>query len=118
MGNFRRMQGAGDRPADNTPVEMPLGARRAPSLADQIARMVHQAIEAEKGSEYGSWEEEDDFEEEDPDVLDFSKYELQELQEEMAIRDYGPDPDGKFGAESVGHKETGDPPDPDAEEPS
>lgn len=118
MGRANRLQRGPDPELDDTPLEMPLGSRRPPSLAEQIARMVQEAIVAEKGSEVPSWEEEDDFEEEDADLLDFSKYELQALQEESAIRDYGPEPDAEFGAESVAKKETVDQPDPNAEETS
>lgn len=115
---MRRMQRPPDPPADNTPIELPLGARRPPTLQDQIARMVRAAVEAEQGQQYESWEESDDFEEENPDTLDFSKYELQMLHEENSIRDYGPEPDANFGAESVGNPKTGDQPDQNAEEPS
>lgn len=93
MGNINRMKGAPEPLRDTTPIELPLGAHRPRSLQDYIATMVRQAVEAERGEEFESWEDSDDFEEEDPDTLDFSRYELQDLQEEVAIRDYGPDPD-------------------------
>lgn len=96
---------------DTTPIEMPLGACRPTPIQDLIARMVRQAIVEEKGIEPETWEESDDFEEEDPDTLDFSRYELLDIGEEPAIKDFNPDPD------PVPPVETGDPPDPNAVEP-
>lgn len=118
MGHFNRMQGPPEPELDCTPIELPLNARRPRSLQDYIATMVQHAVMAERGEEMESWEESDDFEEEDPDTLDFSRYELAELQEEHAIRDYGPDPDTEFAAPSVGSQEVSQdnsgPPDPNA----
>lgn len=105
MGSIRRMQGSPEREMDTTPIEMPIGASRPRSLEDYIATMVRNAVMAEKQEEFETWEESDDFEEEDPDILDLSRYELQELQEEDSIRDYGPDPDKEFAAPSVGSQE-------------
>lgn len=105
MASINRMSGGPEPEMDCTPIELPIGARRPTSLQDYIATMVRNAVEAEKGEVFESWEESDDFEEEDPDTLDFSRYELAELQEEHAIRDYGPDPDNEFAAPSVGSQE-------------
>lgn len=93
MGSYSRMQGPPEKELDPTPIEMPVGAMRPRSLQDLVAQMVKSAVEAERGEEFESWEESDDFEEEDPDTLDFSAYELQEIQSEAHIRDFGPDPD-------------------------
>lgn len=119
MGHFRRLQGEPDRPLDTTPVELPIGARRPASLQDYIARMVRDAVSAERGEEFESWEESDDFEEDDPDTLDFSQYELQSLQDEASIQDYGLEADPKFKraqAPSEAPQETiSGQPDPNAE---
>ncbi len=64
---------------DETPVEMPLHACRPTPLNELIARMVHQHVEAEKNEGFETFEESNDFEEEDPEVLDMSPYELSEL---------------------------------------
>lgn len=113
MGSFKRMRGAPEKPLDPTPVEMPIGYTRPRSLQDYIATMVRQAVMAEQEEEFETWEESDDFEEEDPDTLDFSKYELQELQDEGSIRDYGPDPaDKEIGPEEAPQEANSGPPDP------
>lgn len=117
MGTINRMKGAPEPLLDTTPMELPIGFRRPPSLQEYIARMVRDAVELEKGEEFESWEESDDFEEEDPDTLDFSKYELQELQQEHSIQDYGPDPDPDYKAAPAASEEpthNSGPPDPDA----
>lgn len=114
MGRYSRMKGAPDRKLDTTPIEMPLGAIRPTPLQDLIARMVHQAIEIEKGEEVETWEESDDFEEEDPDTLDISQYELQDLQNEASIADYGVEEDPVIEPPL---EDTGDRPDPNDEEP-
>lgn len=98
---------------DPTPVEAPLGASRPTPLHDIIARMVRQAVHEEKGDEFETPEEADDFEEEDPDTYDLSPYELAALQEETPIRADSldlPDPEDP--------PMTGDAPDPNEPEPS
>lgn len=110
MRGYERMSGKPDRELDSTPVEMPFGSCRPTPLQDLIARMVREAVESEKGDEFESFEESNDFEEEDPDTLDLSRYELQELPpeplEDFSIED-DPDP----------VPETGDRPEPNDEEP-
>lgn len=68
---------------DLTPVEMPLGGVRPKSLNEIVATMVKSAIEAEQGEEFETFEEADDFEPEDEDMmlLDMSKYTLQDVDE-------------------------------------
>lgn len=111
MGNLKRLQGAPEVLADTTPMEMPVGFNRPLTLQEQIARMVRNAVEMERGDDFGSWEDEDDFEEEDPNTLDLSRYELQELQEHENLSNYGIEPEPM-------PQETGDPPNPNEEEPS
>lgn len=60
---------------DTTPIEMPLGACRPTPLQDLIAMMVREQVQQSTDEEFGTIEEEDDFEEHDPDTLDLSPYE-------------------------------------------
>ncbi len=107
---------------DTTPIEMPLGAMRPTPLQDIVARMVREAVESEKGDEFETFEESNDFEEEDPDVMDFTPYEMTAMQDEHYFQDAdahreqeqqqrSPDPE-----EDPPAPPTGDPPDPNAEE--
>lgn len=111
MRGYERMTGKPDRQLDNTPVEMPFGSCRPTPLQDLIARMVREAVQAEKGDEFETFEESNDFEEEDPDTLDLSRYELQELPREL-VEDFSIEEDDPDPA-----PETGDPPDQNEEEP-
>ena len=100
---------------DNTPIEMPFGARRPETLADTVARMVKAGIEAEKDEEFESIEEADDFEEDDPDTLDMSPYEFEQLDDGLgtAVVESAPVED----AEVPPPPPTGDDPDPNDQEP-
>lgn len=121
---------------DFTPIEMPLGACRPTPLQDLIAQMVRQQVMQSREEEFGSITDEDDFEEDEDYTLDFSKYELSDVEDEdlptaadfappqeppevkrtakdVLDRAYGP---GNYPAEWLG--ETGDAPDPDEPEPS
>lgn len=97
---------------DTTPVEMPLGFGRPTPLQDMIANMVRQAVELEKGEEFESPEESDDFEEEDPDLLNISRYTLQELDDETPMTFYERNP----ATAEDNNNQTGDPPDQNAVE--
>ena len=115
---FARMAGGPDKPLDTTPVEMPLGASRPLPLQDIIARMVRDAVQQEQGEEFESWEDSDDFEEEDPDVLDMSPYTFQDLQDETPISAMEPPQEGDNPPPQEAPQEmTGDQPDPNATEP-
>lgn len=102
-------------PCDTTPVEMPLGYTRPTPLQDLIASMVRQAIEVEKGEEFEDFDEANDFEEEDPDVLDLSKYEFDDLQEQEPIPPASHEVPGRDRPDS--ENQTGDPPDQNEVEP-
>lgn len=68
---------------DTTPIEMPLGSMHPTPINDLIAKMVHDAISQEKDEEFESYEESQDFEDDDESsLLDFSPYELIDLQPE------------------------------------
>lgn len=71
---------------DTTPMEIPIGAGVPRSLRDIMLSYMGEAVAKANGTwnEQESWEESQDFEEEDPDMLDLSPYELIELDEEPA----------------------------------
>lgn len=67
---------------DPTPMELPAGHTIPTPLHELIANFVRSEREALDEEEYETYEEANDFEEEeDPGLLDFSPYELQELEE-------------------------------------
>lgn len=103
---LKRMGGYKPPEMDRTPLEMPLNFKRPKTLQEIMASMIRQAIDSERDDEHESWDEANDFEEEDPETLDLSRYELQELREEEVRLPEMPQ-----------EEQTGDPPDPDAEEP-
>lgn len=72
--------------ADQTPVEMPVQAPE--TTQEMLGRMIAQHLERESQRQgFGTWQEEDDFEDEDPNLLDLSPYELQELQGDEELPD-------------------------------
>ena len=72
--------------ADQTPVEMPVIAPE--TTQEMLARMISQHLEREAQRQgFGTWEDEDDFEDEDPDILDFTPYEMEELQSDDDLPD-------------------------------
>ncbi len=99
-----------------TPVEMPIGYMRPTPLQDLIAKMVRAAVINEEKEEFETEEESDDFEEENPELLDMSPYTLTNLQEEEPISQEDPDPPDVLQP-TPDLSPTGDPPDPEAEEP-
>lgn len=104
------------------PVALPIGASQPTPLHVLVARMVREHVAAERDVQPGSLEEEDDFEEDDPDVLDFSsQYTLSELQEEAipsALLEEEPQAEKIDEALSEALKlDTGDSPDPNDSEP-
>lgn len=64
---------------DPTPVEVPLGYRRPPTLQEEISRIVRQQMSQQAAAEgFETFEEADDFEvDDDPDPL--SAYEMLEM---------------------------------------
>ncbi len=111
----KRMQGPPDKPLDTTPIEMPLGAMRPTPIQDIIARMVHNAIQSEKGDEYETQEEANDFEEEDETLLDLSPYTLTDIEDEAFIPPEPTEEPPELQPLSV--EPIGDPPNPPVEEP-
>lgn len=101
---------------DTTPVAMPLGSTRPTPIADLIARMVRTAMEQERGEEFETFEESEDFEEEDPDNLDFSPYQLSDMHMEALHGDTGAVIDLRETPPAL--PETADPTDPNSVEAS
>lgn len=95
---------------DCTPMEMPLGFAKPTPIHELIARAVRQEIDQQGEDQHETWEEADDFEEEDPDVLDFSAYEFEHLQDELPASMEEPDPEN--AAPVLDLTESPDPPDP------
>lgn len=103
---------------DTTPVEMPVGYNHPRPLQDLIATMVRQAVQDEQNDSFGTMEDEDDFEEETDELLDFSEYELTDIQAEEPLLnpdDEPPDEPVSDGGSTT--PPTGDPPNPNEEEP-
>ncbi len=97
---------------DCTPVEIPLGAELPESLEDQIRRFVTLELDT-RDDQTTTFEEEDDFTEENPDVLDFSQYEFPEIQEDYESPPLDP-PQAPQEADMPAEV-SGDTPDPPAE---
>ena len=115
---------------DPTPVEMPVGASTPTPLSELIARAVHAQLQAQSEEGYETPEEADDFEEEDPDVLDLTPYEehlqpaLEENETESSTLPPEPEPRAKglspkevldraYGEGNYPIEWLGQPPDPD-----
>lgn len=79
-------------PLDPTPMEIPLGACQPESLEQLVAKYMRIQIEQEKGEEFESFEDANDFEEEDPDTLWLdTRYTLQEVEPEAIDPGYDPE---------------------------
>jgi len=66
---------------DPTPIELPIGYDRPPTMRELVHEYVEGAMSAKAAeSDYGTFEEEDDFEEDDPNLLDLSGYEVSEFE--------------------------------------
>jgi len=109
---------------DDTPIEMPLNARMPRPLQDLIASMIRQEIETQGSEEFETIEEADDFEEDDPDTLDLSRYEFEDMKEEYWDPKESAAPASAERSDRPGsgevseqHPQTGDEPDQNAPEP-
>lgn len=100
---------------DPTPLEMPIGYGRPTPIHDLIASMVRQELANEKNEEFETIEENDDFEEEDPALLDLSPYTLRELADEIPLGDWNL-PIEEEPSQTKADTTTGDPPDPNVAE--
>jgi hypothetical protein len=106
---------------DETPIEMPFNCKRPTRLQDMIATMVKEAVEAEKGDEFETMDEADDFTEEDPNLLDMSPYEFETIQDDYdSAEEYEPPVDDSSPTEPPPDDPppTGDTPDPNESEPA
>ncbi len=97
---------------DPIPLELPVGYNAEPSMRDLVQEYVRGALSQQAAEEnLGTFEEEDDFEEENPELLDLSGYEITEF--EMVDENPAPDaapPGGPPGGTEV-------PPSPDPSPP-
>lgn len=78
---------------DPTPVEVPTAFQGSPSLKELVEQYVQGAMSQQAAQQgLGTFEEEDDFEEENPDLLDLSGYEVfdQEFVEEIQPGEVAP----------------------------
>ncbi|AXL14870.1 hypothetical protein [Microviridae sp.] len=80
-------------PCDDTPIALPVGAGTPTPLHILIANMVRQAVADEENLEPETFEESEDFEPENEDesLLDFSKYEITDLQEQEPVESGSPE---------------------------
>lgn len=99
---------------DTTPIEMPLGARQPTPIHVLIARMVRQAVEVEKNTEMETFEEANDFAEEDEATLDLTPYTLTDMEPEEYVDPF--DEPAALGDKPKAAQPTGDPPDQNGED--
>ncbi len=66
---------------DNTPVEMPVGYNHPESLADQMRRFIRDEVSAARETDQGSFEEEDDFYEDEETLTQYEMTDMQEVEE-------------------------------------
>ncbi len=95
---------------DRTPLAIPLSAKTPPSLNEIVARYVGTALAQQSEDDLESWDEANDFDDVDDDLLDMSPYELTELEPEA-----GEPPDSLDGPEAPGLDVDPEPP-PKAED--
>ncbi len=71
---------------DTTPMAAPVGADRPMTLQEEIQRFIKTEIsQAAEDKQMETFEEADDFEEDDPDHVDLTPYNLTQLQEEEPL---------------------------------
>ncbi len=66
---------------DNTPIEIPVGYELPESLADQMRRFIREEVSAARDEDQGSFEDEDDFEDDEPLLTNFELTDMQEVEE-------------------------------------
>ncbi len=77
---------------DNTPVEMPVGYHLPETLADQMRRFIREEVSAAREDDQGSFEDEDDFYDEDPLLSPYEMTDMQEVEEILAEDNEPPEP--------------------------
>ncbi len=65
---------------DPVPLEMPIGYGGPPSMRELVQEYVRETMSESREPELGSFEEEDDFGEEEPELLDLSGFEVVEYE--------------------------------------
>ncbi len=67
---------------DKTPVEIPIGYHEPESLADQMRRFITEEVSrAAESVDAGSFDQEDDFEDDDPMLTNYELTDMQEVEE-------------------------------------
>ena len=66
---------------DATPVEMPIGYQQPESLADQMRRFIRTEVSNQRAENMGSFEEEDDFSDDEEPLTNYETTEMQEIEE-------------------------------------
>jgi hypothetical protein len=67
---------------DDTPLEMPTALKEPESLEAMMARLMESRYAMERMEQgYGDFEDENDFEDEDPNLLNMTPYELTEMED-------------------------------------
>lgn len=90
---------------DPTPVRLPIGQKRPPTLQDEIRRFIRDELSAVADNQgLGTFEEEDDFDVGDDEDI-FSPYELPEMQEEAEVTSYSEEPSQPEPPAEVGNEE-------------
>ncbi len=91
------MRRPGKEVPDPTPLEIPIGYGAPPTMRELVQEYVEGALSQQAAEDdFGTFEEEDDFEEDDEALLDLSGYEVTEF--EMVDEDPQPDPAPPEGA--------------------
>lgn len=68
---------------DDTPVEIPAALKQPETMQEMLARLIAERVAGQAQAQgFDTWEEDEDFEDEDPNLLDMTKYEFQELEGE------------------------------------
>ncbi len=75
---------------DKTPVEMPVGYEMPETLADQMRRFIREEVSAARDEDKGSFEDEDDFYDDDPQLSEFELTDMQEVEEILREDDHPP----------------------------
>lgn len=66
---------------DQTPVEIPVGYELPESLADQMRRFIREEVSAARDEDQGSFEDEDDFYDDQEALTDYEMTDMQEVEE-------------------------------------
>jgi hypothetical protein len=129
MQRWLNKQGDGET-LDPTPVEMPADMEVPRTLEEIVGTMLAQEMaRVTDDAGFDSWEESQDFDDDDPDLLDFTRFEMSDLDGGDDIEALGdpldpenplflPNPDGEAAETAPRDREADDPDDPVREVPA